>query len=58
MRPVRVAYYTASRNHVDVNLTKKLEASEDGTVSSGCAQVGEAWLGGYLWGWWGGVGCV
>jgi hypothetical protein len=39
VRPVRVAYYTASRNHVDVNLTKKLETSEDGTVASGCAQV-------------------
>lgn len=36
---MRVAYYTASRNSVDVTLTKTLESSEDGTVASGCAQV-------------------
>lgn len=36
---MRVNYYTASRNAVDVTMTKKLEESEDGVVASGCAQV-------------------
>lgn len=57
MRPVRVGYYTASRNHVDVNLVKKLESSEDGTVSSGCAQVCVCGLCGFVGGK-GEVGCV
>ena len=27
--PVKVNYYTAARNNVDVNVTKRLEVSED-----------------------------
>lgn len=32
-------YYTSSRNHTDVNLLKRLESTDDGCISSGCAQV-------------------
>lgn len=28
-RPVKVNYYTAAHNNVDVNVTKRLEVSED-----------------------------
>jgi ATP-dependent helicase YprA (DUF1998 family) len=39
VRPVRVGYYTSSRNHTDVNLVRKLESTDDGRISSGYAQV-------------------
>lgn len=48
VRPVRVNYYTSSRNHTDVNVIKKLETSTrpDGLISTGCVAVVST-----VWGW-------
>ncbi|CAN0251393.1 unnamed protein product, partial [Ectocarpus fasciculatus] len=37
--PVKVNYYTAARNNVEVNVTKRLEVSEDKHAHTGCVNV-------------------
>ncbi|CAM9206801.1 unnamed protein product, partial [Laminaria digitata] len=37
--PVKVNYYTAARNNVDVNVTKRLEVSEDNHAHTGCVDI-------------------
>jgi len=48
VKPVRVNYFTSSRNHTDVNVIKKLETSlqPDGLISTGCVAVVST-----VWGW-------
>ena len=45
VRPVRVNYYTSSRNHTDVNVIKRLEVARDGSgfVTGSVAVVSRVW---------------
>ena len=58
VRPVRVNYYTSSRNHTDIDVTKKLESGlgAGNILSTGCVNVVSR-----VWGWrkhWAGSGRI